>query len=171
MRAQHASAKVSGTRLSDICELWPRVPNTSPENRALNRRVEVVFEGVGGSGVEIGKISGHWSGNWGHMILRTEGTRVYGTYTKDQGTLLGEWRDGRVIAWWSEVPSRQPSKDAGECEFHFEQQGDDIVLDGRWRYGVDGDWKESWDLRRVETSAPAELTERMQDRTAFREHP
>ena len=164
---------VAAARIDEVGygELWPHVPNTSPENRALNRRVEVVFDGIGGDGISIVQISGHWSGNWGHMLLRTEGERVYGTYANDQGTLLGEWRDGELVAWWSESPSREPDADAGECAFRFEQQGDEIVLDGRWRYGVSGEWKDNWDLKHVESPAPAELQERMSDLSAFRPHP
>ena len=69
-------------------ELWPRVPNDSEQNRALNRRVEVVFTGLGGSGMSRESVIGHWAGQGGHLVLRDQGEYIHGTYDHDAGAIV-----------------------------------------------------------------------------------
>ena len=152
-------------------ESFPRVPNTSPENRALNRRVEIVLRGVKHQGVSLDQISGHWSGAWGSLVLRKKGNRVLGAYGHDQGALIGNWQNGQLIAWWSEMPSREAPKDAGEVEFKFRREGNLFLLEGRWRKGNQGVWKTDWNLKLTEESADAELLKRFDDPAAFVERP
>jgi outer membrane protein OmpA-like peptidoglycan-associated protein len=170
---------VDGSRIEQLGygQKWPRVPNDSDDNRALNRRVEIVLFGVGGTGIprktiaDVDSSAWHWGGDWGNLVLRLKGDRFYGTYNHDAGTLVGHWQEGRLVAWWSETPSREPSKDAGECEFRFRTDGDELIMDGRWRYGTEGAWRENWDLRLIPDAPAAELIQRFDDPTAFVEHP
>jgi hypothetical protein len=84
---------------------------------------------------------------------------------------VGQWKEGRLVAWWSETPSREPNKDAGECEFRFRTDGDELIMDGRWRYGTEGKWRENWYLRLIPEAPAAELIQRFDDPTAFVKHP
>jgi|GEM_PF-4638002 len=152
-------------------ELWPRVPNTNTENRALNRRVEMVLHGIEYQGISLEQISGHWTGSWGSLVLRKEGNRVRGTYGHDEGALIGDWRDGKLIAWWSETPTRKPRADAGEAEFTFRQVGDKFLLEGRWRKGTQGAWIEDWNLEFTELAPRDQLLERFNDPSVFVDRP
>jgi hypothetical protein len=73
-----------------------------------------------------------------------------------------------LVGWWCEVPSREPTGDAGEVELTV-IAGQSI--DGRWKYGSDGDWREDWDLSWDEGQPPEELVARLDDPSAFCAHP
>jgi hypothetical protein len=121
--------------------------------------------------VLLAETAGFYSGDWGAMVLRVEGNVVRGTYTHDQGTLVGAFRDGVLYAWWSEVPSRLPPNDAGECEFRFLRKDGRVYIDGRWRYGTADGWREDWDIGQVDGQPPADLVTRFGDAAAFKAHP
>ncbi|OGQ11697.1 MAG: hypothetical protein A2138_15630 [Deltaproteobacteria bacterium RBG_16_71_12] len=107
-------------------------------------------------------IVGYWSGDWGDMILeREEDGTVVGAYSHDEGILSGTFANEAFTGWWCEVPSRQPDDDAGDVEFTFAYQGDTLALDGRWRYGTEGDLREDWDVTRQSGAGPAELQARI----------
>ena len=118
------------------------------------------------------EIEGHWTGNWGDLVLHAVGGEVWGAYSHDQGTVVcHQDADGVLRGWWAEVPSRAPDHDAGEVEFRFVRGADGLSEDGRWRYGTAGDWREDWDLHWVSGPAAPELEQRFAEATAFRRHP
>ncbi len=117
-------------------------------------------------------IEGHWAGDWGNMVLRRIGTEYWGAYTHDQGTVvMRSDPDGVFRGWWSEAP-RQSSSDSGEMEFRFSWSDTGVLmLDGRWKYGVDDSWREDWDLQHADPPEPQELVDRFNDATVFVRHP
>jgi hypothetical protein len=125
------------------------------------------------SDIAIEDLEGHWSNpTWGNMVLRHVGTELRGSYSYDQGTVLGSYENGLFVGWWTEVPSRLPMMDAGEVEFRFARNADgSIYFDGHWRYGTTGAWNENWDLTFDPSPAAAELEARFDDPTAFAAHP
>lgn len=125
------------------------------------------------AGVTTEEIVGYWNNpTWGDMVLKVVGAEIWGTYSHDEGTLVLRWReDGTLWGWWSEVPSRLPSNDAGDAEFVFKKDGTVISFDGRWRYGVEGTWRQDWDLTRRTTAPPQVLVDRFNDPTLFKRHP
>jgi hypothetical protein len=124
------------------------------------------------AGVTNQEIVGHWSGDWGDMEFRVVGEEIWGSYSHDEGTVVCRWSDDGVLrGWWSEVPSRLPDNDAGDVEFKFSRASGSLALDGKWRYGTIGDWREDWDLGFVTTPAPAALSERFKDSSQFKKHP
>ena len=121
--------------------------------------------------VTAGEIEGTWTGDWGTMVLRRVGDEVHGAYAHDEGTIVGTFEDGVLTGWWTEVPSRAPPSDAGEVEFRFTKSATGIALDGRWRYGTEGEFSEDWDLELSEDPIPEDLEARFDDDAAFEEHP
>ncbi|RMH42684.1 MAG: hypothetical protein D6689_07390 [Deltaproteobacteria bacterium] len=118
------------------------------------------------------ELVGFWTGDWGDMVLREVGDEVWGAYRHDDGTVVLRWDADDVLrGWWSEAPSRNPDQDAGEVEFRFARDGDAIVLDGRWRYGTSGAWREDWDLRRSPQAPPADLESRFAHPELFKRRP
>lgn len=117
-------------------------------------------------------VQGHWSGDWGHMVLRVVGDEVWGAYNHDEGTVRGRVVNGRFVGWWCEVPSRGPDADAGEVEFGFVRgPSGELNFDGKWRYGTTAEWQENWDLQRVSEAPSAELEARFANAAAFCPHP
>ena len=112
-------------------------------------------------------IEGHWTGDWGQLVLRVVGNEIRGTYSHDQGTVVGTFSAGTFKGWWCEVPSRKPTGDAGEVEFEFARSGESLDLDGRWRYGAEGEWREDWDLVHSKMEAPQDLKARFDEASAF----
>lgn len=133
--------------------------------------VRPVKEAVVESDIALGDIEGVWTGDWGTMILEESGGSVRGVYTHDEGTIVGSFENGVIRAWWTEVPTRAPTGDAGEVEFRFTKTADGVSLDGRWRYGTDGDFSEDWDLTRTDEPSPDGLAARFDDDNAFVPHP
>lgn len=129
-------------------------------------------EAPAAAGVTNAEIVGHWSGDWGDMELKVVGEEIWGSYTHDEGTLVATWGDDGVLrGWWAEVPSRLPDNDAGEVEFKFSKGAGGLTLDGRWRYGLTGTWREDWDLGKATSPAPDALTKRFDDPSLFKKHP
>jgi hypothetical protein len=116
-------------------------------------------------------VSGYWKGDWGEMLLRDVGGKIHGVYRHDEGTVVGVFEGSVLRGWWCEKPSRQPTNDAGDVELTFTSDAEGPMIDGRWRYGTDGGWKDDWDLRRVSGEEPPELVARFDDATAFCPHP
>lgn len=124
------------------------------------------------NGIGSDELNGYWTGDWGQLVLVVDGADVRGAYSHDQGTLSGTYgADGVLRVWWCEVPSRSAPKDAGEAEFNFVRGESTIHLDGRWRYGTEGDWREDWDLAKADDTPAASITERFNDPSTFCEHP
>jgi hypothetical protein len=118
-------------------------------------------------GLDAADIEGYYSGDWGDMLLVRDGDQVRGTYSHDDGTLFGTYSDGVFVGWWCEWPSREADNDAGDVEFDFYEDETGIHLDGRWRYGKEGDMRENWDLDKSEEDPPEELIDRLNDASAF----
>jgi hypothetical protein len=117
-------------------------------------------------------IAGAWSGQT-TLLLRAVGDEVHGAYAHDEGTVVATFDDGVLRGWWSEQPSRAPNSDAGEFEFRFRRGMDGTVtsIDGRWRYGPEGHWREDWDFGRALEEPPMELEERFAQPDLFVQHP
>jgi hypothetical protein len=113
------------------------------------------------------EIGGYWTGDWGELVLREVDGEIRGVYSHDQGTVTGTFDGGVFRGWWCEVPSRSPSGDAGDVEFRFSRGSDALALDGRWRYGSEGEWREDWDLGLSAGTPPAPLSARFDDAGAF----
>ena len=91
-------------------------------------------------------VAGYWTGDWGQLVLGERNGKVVGAYSHDEGVIVGSLQAGVLIGWWCEVPSRKPSKDAGDVEMKFVTIDGKRSIDGRWRYGSEGEWREDWDI-------------------------
>jgi hypothetical protein len=116
-------------------------------------------------------VSGYWKGDWGEMVLRNVDGQIRGAYRHDAGTVVGTFAGDLLRGWWCETPSRKPDNDAGDVELRFTRDDHGPLIDGRWRYGATGAWKDDWDLRRVEGAEPPELAARFSEPDAFCPHP
>jgi len=120
-------------------------------------------------------VKGFYNGQWGQLVLRAVGNEVWGAYTHDNGTVRGTIVGDRFVGWWCETPSRMGPSDAGDVEFTFIRgdAGEELRIDGRWRYGGDTAtaWREDWDVARVTTPEPPALAERFADASLFCPHP
>ncbi|HKP58668.1 MAG TPA: hypothetical protein VJV78_18235 [Polyangiales bacterium] len=129
---------------------------------------------LGNTGLRVSDVLGFYSGDWGDMILRKQDDEIWGAYVHDDGTITGKVdAEGVFVGWWSEVPSREPTNDAGDVEFRWARgTGSVVALDGRWRYGTNGDWHDDWDVDLVtDRSPPAALSERFSHPAEFKHHP
>jgi hypothetical protein len=118
--------------------------------------------------ITAAEVEGYWTGDWGKLMLRSVGDEVRATYLHDEGTVTGRMsEEGVVVGWWCEAPSREAPKDAGQVEFRFVDTDGQLALDGRWRYASEGEWREDWDLVRVNEQPPEELVARFNDEAAF----
>ena len=107
-------------------------------------------------------VSGYWTGDWGKLVLATRGGKIVGAYSHDDGLLVGELKDGVLVGWWCETPSRKPTKDAGDVEMKFVTNAEGKrAIDGRWRYGSDGTWREDWDIAFDEATPDPALVKRL----------
>lgn len=122
-------------------------------------------------GLTVDDILGGWTADWAEMQLREEGGTVRGTYSHDEGTVVGTFADGVFTGWWCEAPSRAAPDDAGEVEFRFTGEPGDLLLDGRYRQGAAGDWAEDWDMEPFPGTPDAELEARFNEPGAFCTHP
>jgi hypothetical protein len=128
---------------------------------------------LGDTGLRVSDILGFYSGDWGDMLLRKQGSEIWGTYQYDGGTIVGNiTAEGVFVGWWSQLPSRSGT-DAGEVEFRWSQtSGTAIALDGRWRWGTNGAWQENWDINLVtDRAAPNDLITRFDNPSDFKRHP
>lgn len=125
----------------------------------------------GDAGLTLAEVVGYYAGDWGDMVLKEVNGEIWGAYTHDDGTIVGTFTNGVLVGWWSEVQSRLPSNDAGEVEFRFARRNGEVFIDGRWKYGVDDNWRENWDIGLVKMTPPLALVARFADPAAFKRHP
>ncbi|MEI8255608.1 MAG: hypothetical protein WCJ30_08055 [Deltaproteobacteria bacterium] len=151
---------------------WGYAGNAAPPGTFAGRAARAMMARPAGAIVKE-DVQGNWSAtSFGHMVLRIVGNQVWGTYDHDDGTIVGTFENGVFRGWWSELPSRAPTGDAGEVEFRFARRPNgQLVLDGRWRYGVDGAWDENWDLTMTSDPVNGGLLTRFSDPSQFRRHP
>ena len=115
---------------------------------------------------------GVWNSvDFGVIAFRAEASRVKGVYRYDGGAVTGEVQDGVFFGWWCEAPARKAPAQAGIVEFRLVETADGQVLDGKWKYGDEGNYKESWDMRRVIGPEPADLRLRFGKDEEFCERP
>ena len=116
--------------------------------------------------------AGHWtSSQWGEHYIVVEGSTVKIVYEHDDGRVLGTLAGSAVTGWWTEVPSRQPSNDAGDVTFTLTQINGERAIDGTWRYSAQGPLRENWDLVWVDDKIPPDIAIKFSDSAAFRPHP
>ena len=97
-------------------------------------------------------LSGVWmSAQWGEMNLGQIGIEVTGTYTWDEGKLVGTVSGDRFDFQWSEAPSYAAPGDAGDGYLIVTVDGKS--MSGEWRYGYDGEWSGTWTADRSATVA------------------
>ena len=111
---------------------------------------------------------GYWSSNFGGHVFRAVDDDWWAVYNHDLGTLRGRWSGDVFRGWWCEEPSRLPPRDAGEIELR-RRVGDDGTprLEGRWRYGREGAWRDDWHAGWVDDPTPPELLARFEDPFQF----
>ena len=134
--------------------------------------VEPVRDALAGGGppqIQAGELEGLWTGDWGTMALQVDGDQVVGAYTHDEGRIVGTFADGVLVGRWTEVPTRAEPNDAGDVEFRFTKTADGLTLDGRWRYGSEGEFSEDWDLVLSDEEIPEELVDAFEDEASFEE--
>ena len=93
--------------------------------------------------------TGTWDTDWGMMDLQQSGSTVTGTYTWDDGRIVGTTSGNMLIGTWSEDADENPyspPNNAGDVEFTMSD--DCISFSGRWRYGSSGEWG-TWSGHRV----------------------
>jgi hypothetical protein len=134
---------------------------------------EVVDPELGNTGLHVSEILGFYSGDWGDMLLRKQDTEIWGAYKYNAGTIVGRiTSDGVFVGWWSQLPLRA-GLNAGEVEFRWSLTSATVIwLDGRWRYGSSGAWREDWDIGLVtDREAPGELIDHFNTPSDFVRHP
>jgi hypothetical protein len=134
--------------------------------------VEPVRDALAGGGpaqITAGELEGLWTGDWGTMALQVDGDRVIGAYTHDDGRIVGTFANGVLVGRWTEVPTRAEPNDAGDVEFRFTKTAEGLSLDGRWRYGSEGEFSEDWDLVLSDEEVPEELVAAFEDEASFEE--
>ena len=116
--------------------------------------------------------AGHWtSSQWGEHYILVEGSTVKIVYEHDDGRVLGTLDATKVIGWWTEAPSRQPSKDAGDVTFTLTLVDGTRSVDGTWRYGAEGTQREDWDLTWVDATIPPDIAAKFTDTSGFSAKP
>lgn len=120
---------------------------------------------------------GVWNSDssFGEAVFREVGGEIRGAYRADQGTVVGALSpDGVFRGWWCQEESRNPPRDAGEVEWRLLQTpgGEQLTLDGRWRYGADGPFRGGWDLEKLQgLPEPPDLARQLDDISSFCRHP
>jgi hypothetical protein len=167
----------AGSATPDVVSAGSSAASAGSGGRGADAGVQIEVdsdETLGNTNLRVSDILGYYSGNWGQMILRKQGNEIIGVYEHRDGTLIGEIDDEGVFAgWWTQTPTRT-GLDAGEVEFRWSKTSDGaaVALDGRWRYGSDGEWLENWDVLRVsDRSAPSQLSDRFERTDDFRRRP
>lgn len=95
-----------------------------------------VYNPANDNGAWVGK----WNTDWGTMTLNQTGNDVTGNYEYDSGKISGTVSGNILKGTWSEYPTYNPPRDAGDIEFTLD--GDSFT--GKWRYGSSGDWSGQW---------------------------
>jgi hypothetical protein len=112
--------------------------------------------------------AGHWtSTQWGEHYIIVEGSTVRIVYSHDDGRVLGTLNGSQVTGWWTEVPSRDAPKDAGDVTFSLTEVDGKRAIDGVWSYGDDGTQRENWDLLWVDDVIPSDIAMKFSDSTGF----
>ncbi len=115
---------------------------------------------------------GVWnSEDFGVVVFREVDGEIRASYRYDTGTVSGTVTDDVFTGWWCEAPDRRPPQQAGDVEFRLAEVAGSRVLDGRWRYGLTENYKESWDMRPVVGPEPEDLAARFADTSSFCPHP
>ena len=116
--------------------------------------------------------AGHWtSPQWGEHYIVVDGSTMKVIYEHDDGRVVGVLDGATFKGWWTESPSRKPSRDAGEVTFTLTVNGGTRTVDGEWRYGTDGELRQNWDLTWVGADIPADITSRFDETALFLTHP
>lgn len=130
---------------------------------------------------ELGRIDEHtllgkWNSHhaYGEMLFRKVGGEIRGAYRLESGTVTGALgEDGVFRGWWCQEPDRRVPDNAGEVEWRLldDPETPGIQLDGRWRYGQDGELKGGWDLTKIEGIEPSDLLALVENSSLFCAHP
>lgn len=127
--------------------------------------------GGGGGGQQpaltAAEVTGYWTGDWGQLVFREKDGKILGSYSHDEGTIVGTIQGDTLVGWWCEVPSRKPPQDAGDVEMKFVTKDGKRMIDGRWRYGSEEELKENWDIDWNGGEPDAALVTRFDDPAAF----
>jgi hypothetical protein len=116
--------------------------------------------------------AGHWtSSQWGEHYIVVEGSTVRIVYVHDDGRVLGTLDGTTVTGWWTEAPSRQPTRDAGDVTFTLTETNGTRTVDGTWRYGAEGTTRQNWDLVWVDATIPPDIATKLADDAGFSAHP
>lgn len=116
--------------------------------------------------------AGHWtSSQWGEHYVLVEGSVVKIVYEHDDGRVLGTLDGTQVTGWWTEVPSRRPTRDAGDVTFTLSEANGTRSIDGTWRYGVEGTQRQNWDLTWVNDTIPPDIAAKLADDAGFTGRP
>jgi len=98
--------------------------------------------------------AGTWDTSWGTMHLSQSAYEVTGTYTWDDGKIVGvayvsKFTGEKTLkGTWSEEPTYAPPYDAGDFEFTMSPDGNSFT--GCWRYGSSGEWEDCmWNGTRI----------------------
>ena len=114
---------------------------------------------------------GNWNSDnaFGELLFRRVGDQIHGVYRLDSGTVTGVVSpDGVFRGWWCSEPDRQAPDNAGEVEWRLLETGsEEQRLDGRWRYGAEGEMRGGWDLTRIGGREPSDLDEMFDDPSLF----
>lgn len=86
--------------------------------------------------------SGTWSTTYGMMHLTQTGNQVTGTYTHDNGHIVGTVSGNVLTGTWSEAPTYTAPANAGDFQFTISSDGK--TFSGGWRYGSSGSWTMNW---------------------------
>ena len=164
----------SGSKQTQTTTPPLQTQETVPAEGSGSQTQEPVPPGEGPGKVEgaTPDVSGYWTGDWGQLVLRQDGANVRGVYKHDKGTIVGTMQGTKLVGWWCETPSRKPTKDAGDVELAFVAAPDGTrAIDGKWRYGTEGAFKDDWDLKWNTAKPDADLVKRFDDAAAFCTHP
>ncbi len=85
---------------------------------------------------------GMWYTDWGTMQISVAGTNGSGTYTTNNGKLVGIISGNNFSGTWSRPPSYTAPRDAGA--FSFVMSSDGLSFKGDWKYS-DCSWAGPWD--------------------------
>ena len=93
--------------------------------------------------------AGKWNTTYGEMVLEQKGESVTGRYEHDQGRINGIAKGSTLTGTWSELPSYQPSDDAGDIVVNLD---DCNSWSGKWRYGSTGAFTgtSGWTAKRIQ---------------------
>jgi hypothetical protein len=91
--------------------------------------------------------SGSWDSEWGTMQFTQSGNQVTATYTYNDGRITGTVSGNTLTGTWSQSPSYQPPKDAGDVVLTMAADRNSFA--GNWRYGTNtGTWDGTWTATR-----------------------